>query len=48
MQIQREPTRGDSILDLSYTNKPGMVKTTTTIPVVSAHDIIVVDSDIRP
>ena len=47
-QMQREPTRLDNILDLYCTNKPGLVKYYTTIPGLSDHEAIIVDSDLKP
>ena len=47
-QLQREPTRESSLLDLYITNKPGLVKHHQTIPGISDHDMIVVDSFIKP
>jgi hypothetical protein len=46
-QIQEEPTRENSILDLYFTNRPGLVKHTQTIPGISDHDIVVVDTDFK-
>ena len=48
VQIQREPTKESSILDLYFTNKPGLIKSHTTIPGISDHHMIVVDADIKP
>ena len=45
-QCQKDPTREDSVLDLFCTNKPGLVKSTSTIPGISDHDIIAADCDI--
>jgi len=47
-QIQKDPTRLDNVLDLYCTNKPGLVKSNTTIPGISDHEIIVTDSNLRP
>ena len=46
-QCQEDPTREDSVLDLFCTNKPGLVKSTSTIPGISDHDIIAAHCDIR-
>ena len=43
-QHQREPTRLNEILDLFCSNKPGLIKSTSTIPGISDHDIPVIDS----
>ncbi len=47
-QIQREPTRERSVLDLYFTNNPGLVKSQHTIPDLSDHDMLVVGFSIRP
>ena len=48
-QMQKEPTRQDSVLDLYITNRPSLMKTITTISSISDHDgAILVDSDIVP
>ena len=46
-QIQEEPTRNENILDLYFTNRPGLVKNNQTIPGISDHNIIIIDSDIK-
>jgi hypothetical protein len=46
-QLQREPTRDQAILDLYCTNRPGLIKSLSTIPGISDHNIIVADSDLR-
>ena len=45
-QLQKSPTRQDSILDLYCTNKPGLVKSINLIPGFTAegHEFIVIDS----
>ena len=47
-QLQRTPTREQSILDLYFTNKPSLVKCHETVPGISDHHMVVVDSDIAP
>ena len=48
-QLQREPTRGEALLDLYCTNRPTLVKSITTVPNISDHDgAIVADTDIIP
>ena len=48
-QTQREPTRGDRVLDLHITSCPTLVKTTTVVLGISNHDgAIVVDSTQSP
>ena len=49
-QIQKEDTRGDSNLDLFFTNNPGLVTSTTIIPGVSTaneHSAVVIDLKLR-
>ena len=49
--MQRSPTRQGALLDLFATNKPGLVCEISNIPGISTandHDIIVVDSDVKP
>ena len=41
-------TRQPSILDLYLTKKPGLVNNNTTILGISDHDMVVVDSDVKP
>lgn len=47
-QLQREPTRGDRVLDLMCTNKPSLTKSITTIPWEADHNAIVSDCDVKP
>ena len=47
VQIQPDATRESCILDLYFTNKPGLIKSHNTIPGISDHHMIVVDSDIN-
>ena len=46
-QLQEEATRGRNILDLCFTNRPGLVKNTQTIPGISDHEMVVVDSEFK-
>jgi hypothetical protein len=46
-QLQEEPTRGSNTLDLYFTNRPGLVKHTQTVPGISDHNIVVVDTDFK-
>ena len=39
-QMQREPTRSQSLLDLFCCNKPSLVKSITSIPGISDHNIV--------
>ena len=47
-QLQKEPTRECSVLDLYCTNNPSLTKFISVIPGISDHDIVLVDSDIKP
>ncbi|KAK3107538.1 hypothetical protein FSP39_016928 [Pinctada imbricata] len=47
-QVQESPTRQGNILDLVFTTNPSLIKSTTVIPGISDHDIVVVDSDTKP
>ena len=48
-QIQQEPTRErtEAVLDLYCTNRSGLVKSSNTVPGISDHNIVIVDSSIR-
>ena len=46
--MQTSLTRENHILDLYFTSHPSLVKACQTVPGISDHDIIVVDSDIKP
>ena len=43
-QLQHQPTRRGSVLDLFFTNKPSLIKDITVIPDISDHDAVVVDA----
>lgn len=45
---QHAPTRENSILDLHITSNPSLVKSQTVTPGISDHEMVVIDSDIRP
>ena len=47
-QVHNQPTRQESILDLVFTNNPSVIKTSTSIPGISDHAMVVTDSDIKP
>ncbi len=47
-QLQLKPTREHSVLDLYFTNNASLVKGIHAIQSISDHDMIVVDSVIRP
>ena len=48
VQMQKQPTRNENNLDLFLTNNESLVKSTSIIPGISDHKIVVVDSLIRP
>ncbi len=48
VQMQREPTRENRILDLFCLNKPGLLKATHVLPGISDHRIILADCDLKP
>ena len=47
-QVQLTPTRGPNILDLVFVSNPSLVKSSTSIPGVSDHDIVITDLDTKP
>ena len=47
-QVHDLPSRGTSRLDLVFTNIPSLIKSSTNVPGISDHDILVTDSTIRP
>ena len=47
-QVHDQPTRDLNMLDLVFTNNPSTVKTSTPIPGISDHAMIVTDIDIIP
>ena len=46
--MQREPTRGQNLLDLFCCNKPSLVKSITSIPAISDHNIVLADCKLKP
>ena len=46
-QMNQEPSRESTILDLFLNNKPGLVKSCTVIPGLSDHDIVLTDCNVR-
>ena len=48
VQMQKQPTRNENNLDLFLTNNESLVKSTSIIPGISDHEIVVIDSIIRP
>ena len=47
-QLHEEPTRENNLLDLIFTTNPSLVKSTTNIPGISDHAIVVADIDTKP
>ena len=47
-QIHEEPTREENILDLLITNKPGLIKSSHSVPGISDHCAVVTELDIDP
>ena len=41
--MQREPTRGQNLLDLFRCNKPSLIKSINSISGISDHNIVLVD-----
>ena len=48
VQIQKDFTRNDKILDLQCTNKPDLFSDIRSIPGLSDHEIILADCDLKP
>ena len=46
--IQKEPTREKNVVDLYFTNNTSLVKYSQTLPGISDHEMIIIDSDIKP
>ena len=47
-QIHDKPTREDNLLDLVFTTNSSLIKSTTNVPRISDHDMVITDSDIKP
>ena len=47
-QIHKEPTREENILDLLITNKPGLIKSSHSVPGISDHCAVVTELDFDP
>ena len=47
-RVHRNPTRESNLLDLFFTNKPGLVKSSISIPGISDHEIVLTDCSIKP
>ena len=45
--MQREPTRGQNLLNLFCCNKPSLVKACISIPSISDHVIVLADCDLK-
>ena len=46
--MQKQPTRNENNLDLFLTNNESLVKSTSIIPGISDHEIVIINSIIRP
>ena len=46
--MRREPTKGQNLLDLFCCNKPSLVKSITSIPCISDHNIVLADCKLKP
>ena len=46
-QMQRDPTRGQNLLDLFCCNKPSLVKSCISIPGISDHSIVLTDCNLK-
>ena len=47
-QIHDQPPRGPNILDIIFTSNSSLVKSPSSIPGISDHDMVVADFDIKP
>ena len=47
-RVHIDPTREENLLDLTFTTHPSLIKSTTNVPGISDHDMVVIDSDIKP
>ena len=47
-QVQKEPTRDKNILDLCITNKPGLIKSSRSVPGILDHCAVLTEADINP
>ena len=48
VQMQKQPTRNENNLNLFLTNNESLVKSTSIIPGISDHEIVIIESIIRP
>ena len=46
--MHEKPTSEENLLDLVFTTNPTLVESSSNAPGISDHDIVVVDSDIKP
>ena len=46
-QTQRDPTRGQNLLDPFCCNKPSLVKTCISVPGISDHSIVLADCNLK-
>ena len=46
-QMQKDPTRGQNLLDLFCCNKPSLVKSCNSIPGISDHSIVLADCNLK-
>ena len=47
-QVQKEPTRDKNILDLCITNKPGLIKSSRSLPEIADHCAVLTEAIINP
>ena len=47
-QMQREPTRGQNLVNFFCCNKPSLVKSITSLPGISDHNIVLADCKLKP
>ena len=47
-QMQREPTRGQNLLDLFCCNKPSLIESINSIPGILNHNIVLADCKLKP
>ena len=47
-QLQLKPSRENNILDLFLTNPQSLLRSCNTLPGISDHNMIVLDTDLKP
>ena len=47
-QVHNQPTRLENLLDLTFTSNPTLLKSSTSVPGISDHDMVVSDFDTKP